>query len=301
MKEIEVRDVSLTATYHIRYSGDAVTEPGEVGYGKRFVVYLQSGFEPRLRAAFADTFGVMLPEIDFINEQSDTVDYTFDNFGGKKARIKFHPTPDYKVKLAKTFVTQYLPSLGLDTALRGQLTALIDQQNVMFLNKTDWARAAKGPGGSAESTEGITTPDPRGKRRVLINNENHTLNAIVHELFHTIENDALTHIVTGVVEGVTEYFALQASGLDFRVAGDGGRVYRDNMRVLRLALAKGAVTHAQLVRGYFLGETAPLDRLIGGWNFYARENEGIAFTYTGVSPTPQQIAQLWQRVEAWFS
>jgi hypothetical protein len=298
--EIDVRDETLTATYHLKYRAAL---PEEVG--KRFVVYLQSGFDPGLRPAVAAKLEVTLPEIDFLNEQSDTLDFTRDG----KPRVKPSINPDHKVKRAKALVTQYLPSLGLDTVqaeqgeitLLAKLTALIDQQKVVFLSKTEWALAAKGPGGSPEGTEGITTPAPRGDRLISINGENHTLNAIIHELFHAIESDSLGSLDNGVVEGMTEYFALQASGLDARLAQDGGTVYRDNVRVLRLALAKGATIHEQLVQGYFLGRTDLLNRLIGGWKVYSAENEKIAFVYTGQSPTPQQIAALWKAVEDSFS
>jgi hypothetical protein len=286
--EIAVRDETLTATYHIRYR---VALPEEVG--KRFVVFLQSGFDPGLRPAVAGKLEVTLLEIEFVNEPRDTLDFTKDEKRVSNVLIK----TDNKVKRAKALVLQYLPLLELDT----ELTGLVDQQKVAFLSKTEWALAAQGPGGSPEGTEGITTPARRGERLVSINQENHTLNAIVHELFHAVESDVLTQLDGGVVEGMTEYFALQASGLDSRLAQDGGTVYRNNMRVLRLALARGAVTHPQLVQGYFLGNTGPLDRLIRGWKVYSAENEKIAFVYTGRVPSAEQIAALWKAVEDSFS
>lgn len=268
--EIDVLDETGTVIYHIRYSDASSAEPGEVGHGKRYVVYLPSGFDPGRRSDVAGTLNATLADIDFVNEQSDTLDLTLQG----QARGKISLSLVDKEMRAKTLVTQYLPSLGLDAVqteqggltLRGLLTALVNQQKVEFLNETAWAWAMLGSPATPQTAEAITTPGPRGKRLVSINAENHTLNAIIHELFHAIASDALADLVGGVVEGMTEYFALQASGLDVRFAQDGGTVFGDNMRALRLALTNGVVTPTQLVRGYFLGETDPLAGLIASWD-----------------------------------
>jgi hypothetical protein len=179
------------------------------------------------------------------------------------------------------------------------IAKLIANQSVDFLNTQQFRFALHGsPGGSAESTEGITTPGEVGERKVIINTDNHTLNAIVHELFHSVESTILHELPNGLVEGMTEYFALHAAGLTFRRSIQSQTpIYADNLKFLRLALDKGAVSHDLLVRGYFLGEVKPLARLNEGWSLYSRLSEKISFGTTGRAPTPEDRARVWKQVE----
>jgi hypothetical protein len=204
-----------------------------------------------------------------------------------------------KVNRAKELVTRYIHSLGLAAITADDIAKLIANQGVAFLNKNEFAFAlSKSPGGSAEATEGITTPGQPGDRAVTMNADNHTLNAIVHELFHSVESSALTQLPGGLVEGMTEYFALHASGLTFRRPRDSKTpVYADNMRFLRIALAKAKVSHDSLVRAYFLGETGPLAPVIEGWHLYSKLHEQNSFMTTGKSPTKEQLDAMWKQIE----
>jgi hypothetical protein len=286
--QIDIPDETESRIYHIRYE----VSSGEIETGKRYVVYLPSGFDPdaKLRSAFVSKLeGVtQLSEIDFTNELNDTRNYTREGM-----LVQDVMSFEHKEKRAKALVTQYLSSLGLETVHvqteRGEttLTTLINQQRVMSLNQSAWASESAAQG-RPQAAEGITTPDPRGRRAVLINEENHTLNAIVHELFHAIKSYALTNLPGSVVDGMTEYFTLQAAGLDFRLARDATPVHADSVRALRLALTREGVTQEQLVQGYFLGQMDVLDRLRPAvtWKTALRDFHGktVNFVWIGVNP-----------------
>jgi hypothetical protein len=258
--------------------------------GGRIVVYLPAGFATKRREVIKDKLG--RPDLVFKNEPHNQVD----SAGGY---MKLNPTEPTEVEWAKQLITTYLQSIGVARIGEADVGALIAQASVSFLEGPAWYDFLKQGGvlGSgleqAGSTEGAVDPRrPVGERTVGINRAYHTVPAIVHELVHTLEHATLP---TNLAEGMTEWIALQATGLDERQTRSGGTVYSNELGIVKLALEKGAVTTASLLNAYFFGEMEGIERLQNAFQIFSDLCQQT-FAYLGPSATVQDpLAELGNR------
>lgn len=217
-------------------------------------VRLPSGITPRARLDIADKLGLSPDGLVFTNAPGDTVVFR----GGNPTPLSFPA----KVRRAKELVTTYLTDVVAPTGTSvAGLVDLIAEQPVGLLSKTElsfFMRAQRVIGsGNTDTTEGATSPHPRGAREVAINRDFHTLYAVVHELFHAVEADDVAALGPGLFEGLTEYLTVAASGLDARRDPTGeGHTYQSNLDGVRAALASFVplVTEPDLFTAYFAGD-----------------------------------------------
>jgi hypothetical protein len=255
--------------------------------GGRVVVYLPGGFPPGKKVDIIDKIG--RSELIFKNEPSNEVVHA----GGNPTA---NPDESTKVLLAKQLIKDYLNSEGVKQIGEDDVGALIEQAPVRFFQGLAWrqfliAGNVFGSGlAQSESTEGAVDPRaPVGKREVGINQAYHTVPAIVHELVHTLEHATLP---PNLAEGMTEWIALQATGLDERQTASGGTVYASETAIVKLALARGAVTNEALLRAYFFGELAGIERLEEAFRIFSNLSQQT-FAYRGLKATVQDpLAEL---------
>ena len=249
--------------------------------GGRTVVYLPAGFPTEQREVIKDKLG--RTDLIFKNEPHNQVELA-------GSHTKVNPTEPIKVDLAKRLITTYLKSVGVAQIGEADVGALIAQAPVSFFAGLAWRNFLIQAGvfssglAEADSTEGAVDPrHPVGKRTVGINQAYHTVPAIVHELVHTLEHATLP---TNLAEGMTEWIALRATGLDERQTPSGGTVYSNETGIVKLALARGAVTTASLLRAYFFGEMEGIVRLKEAFRIFSELSQQT-FAYQGAKATVQ--------------
>jgi hypothetical protein len=244
--------------------------------GTLWVVFLPSGIAPDQRKVIAEELKTPEEDIKFTNARDDviTLEDGTQRQGSEKA----------KVGRSKQLVLNYLHSVGITVLDGAKVEDALEKSKVTFFESNSWEvfLLKQDVRHSAEATEGITTPGPRGSREVGLNKAIYTLPTIVHELFHVLEHESLRDYIPGMCEGITEYWTSRATGVDFRCDRSGeGRVYGDNIRFIRNALANGIVTESDLQKGYFHGEKGILSQLDNAYHEHEREIEETSFAYTG--------------------
>jgi Domain of unknown function (DUF4157) len=211
-----------------------------------WVAYLPGGVDPKgLHEKIASQLGVTDPgAISFTNMTTHTL---ASPSGGKRQL-----TDEEKVRIAKRLVEEYLTSSGIthigDEVLAGQ--------KVEILGESAWKGIVSKESGSRykpEEIEGLTSNAKRGSRNLWINSAYHTLPAIVHELFHTLEHDSMRSRVDSLVEGITEYFTTAATGVEKRLTQTKQTLYTVPLTFIRSELASGSVTVQVLREMYFYG------------------------------------------------
>lgn len=249
--------------------------------GNDIVVYLPAGFPVDQREVIKQT--LKRADLIFKNEPTDQV-----------ARAVTHqivnPREPRKVEWAKNLITTYLQSVGVARIGEADVGALIAQAPVSFFEGHEWYNFLE-EGGllssgllEAGTTEGAV--DPRravGERAVGINRAFHTVPAIVHELVHTLEHATLP---SHLAEGMTEWIALQATGLDVRQTRSGGTLYSNETGIVKLAVARGAVTTRGLLSAYFFGDMTGIGRLKEAFRIFSELNQQT-FAFQGLSATVQ--------------
>ena len=258
--------------------------------GSHIVVYLPAGFPPDQKGVIRDRIG--RNDLIFKNEPNDKVTRAV-------TREIVDPEEARKVQWAKRLITVYLKSVGVARIGEADVGALIASAPVRFFDGMAWRQFLMqgnvfGSGlDQAGSTEGAVDPRaPVGERAVGINRAYHTVPAIVHELVHTLEHAT---VPANLAEGMTEWIARQATGLDERQTPSGGTVYSNETAIVKLALARGAVTPVSLLCAYFFGELAGIARLIKAFELFSTLNEQT-FAYKGLKATMDDpLAELGKR------
>ncbi|MEU9341302.1 hypothetical protein AB0D74_08780 [Streptomyces sp. NPDC048278] len=145
---------------------------------------------------------------------------------------------------------------------------------IQFLDDAAWRSYIKmnpSPGGSSpESTEGETTPPHKAKTRdrvIRMNKANHTVAAVVHEVFHVIEGDGTDELGMYFVEACCEYLTCEAlGGIDLRWAKGYGKdapapVYQKNLRNIRKAVAQQELTKRDIHLAFFASDKTALEKV----------------------------------------
>jgi hypothetical protein len=237
---------------------DARIEYGDEKTGLRTVL-LPSGITVRARHDLLDKLGVGPEALVFTNAPGDSVTF-------RDGSLKLFAFPE-KVQRAKELVIAFLHNVVAPSgASIADLADIIAKQQVESLTKSElsfFMKAQKIIGAdNAASTEGATSPHKRGTRKVAINQEFHTLYAIVHELFHVLEADNVAGLGPGLYEGLTEFMTTSASALDVRRDMTGnGYTYQSNVRTVRKTLVDfPVVTEKDLYKTYFEGDLTAIQQ-----------------------------------------
>ena len=85
---------------------------------------------------------------------------------------------------------------------------------------------------------------------------------------------------------MTEWIALQATGLDVRQTRSGGTLYSNETGIVKLAVARGAVTTRGLLSAYFFGDMTGIGRLKEAFRIFSELNQQT-FAFQGLSATVQ--------------
>jgi hypothetical protein len=243
---------------------------------KFYIVYLPTGFHPTMRDIICDKLGFPHENIQFTNEKHDGY-YLSDKNPDKDLATPVLAVT--KVNRAKQLINELINAKVQNNELKAELLKVLEIQTVEF--PENWFDAAKGVGVTTKiaETEGITTTHlhGRGARRVLINQVNHTSPVIVHELFHALEHDKLTsgmNLSPYLEEGITEYFALLATGMNLRTTKNTAEtetIYEEKVWVVKTAVDKGWVTLEQLMAAYFEGKLDQIEKLSQDYNDLLKE------------------------------
>jgi hypothetical protein len=110
-----------------------------------------------------------------------------------------------------------------------------------------------------DMTEGYTTHQKENatvqSAEVFINGDNHTVGAVVHELFHTLSHPMLGNVWDGVgphlEESLTEYLTCMATRLFYRRDIRGNTIYSKGLMILRKGIDDNAFTEQDLINVFF--------------------------------------------------
>lgn len=289
---VTVRVKEANIEYHLR----AVTcnESGKkLGY--EYVVFLPSGFDPVLMNQVIQDLKVPREKILVTNERSDDVSMTIHQEEPVDKVVQM--STQYKASRAKGMVLSFLNSRGIVSekiaAMNGEVAIAaeknklsydladligqvrpdslvydgrLEKGQVVFMEPKEWEKFVKvnSPFGisSSENIDGLTITKPP---MIGINKNNHTIGTVVHEFFHFLGHpnldDPKYKLQPGLVEGMTEFFALKAMGSDVRYSKE-LPVYKDQTRFVEMAISLGVVSEQELVNAYFLGEMKPIENLV---------------------------------------
>ncbi|MBB3239179.1 hypothetical protein FHW68_000651 [Pseudomonas sp. Tn43] len=181
-----------------------------------------------------------------------------------KLKINHHLPPDEKIQRARGIVNAFLSEHGIVPIFCNSADVVIVDDDIEWLKVGRKHDMATTPTERIRRTEGYTTQNsiqpPNSKEqpptaKVFINGNNHTIGAIVHEIFHSISSPALSDVWEGagppLEEALTEYMTCVASRQYLRhdIAGD--PLYERGLGILRDGIGEGGFTEADLILAYF--------------------------------------------------
>ncbi|MEU4173500.1 hypothetical protein AB0F46_42850 [Streptomyces sp. NPDC026665] len=248
---------------------------------RKALVYLPSGVDPSVRAEVARILEKSEDSLTFTNAKTDSVKL-------EDGRV-LTPSLDAKVNRAKGLVLQYLGNHEIiNKSNNDQLRTLVHNQKVNFADRDEWkfmvAANARGTG-NPETTEGITSSATFGERQIAMNAHNHSLPAIVHEMFHILESDKMLNrfdMPDGLAEGMAEFLTCRATGVDARTNIGGpsiDRIYRQDLDFVNRAVKSNVTSHGEIQAAYFYGNMDAIKGLVSSYRLETQNREKTSFFY----------------------
>jgi hypothetical protein len=179
-------------------------------------------------------------------------------------RLLSSQNPEEDLAIARKIVIRFLnENIIINRELKPELLEVVANAPVDFLKGDAWDKCLINQGkflqsqlNQAKDTEGFTYTHNKARRERVIhmNLQYYTPAAIVHELFHALEHENMGKLDADIVEGMTEWLTLQATGLEKRTSKEKGIFYRFQSLLVIRGLYAQAFTPENIVQAYFLGE-----------------------------------------------